>query len=68
MSLINVGSVDDIRCSLKLISPGNETFRKYDLRYLRKEGRKERKGQNRSTVIKMIRSKINNIEKMKFEL
>lgn len=60
-------SVDDIRSTLHLMNPKtSEEIRKY-LIYLNENFDYEVKNRNRSSVIKMLRSKINQIKKLKPE-
>jgi hypothetical protein len=59
----NVGSVDDIRSSLNLMEPDKQFNIDKTLNWLRKSVIEERRMKGRATVIKMIKSKINQIVK-----
>ena len=61
--LSNLGSVDDIRSSIRLIDPKEPAFAKKDLHYLEKSLEYEKINKNRSSVIKMIQAKMNAINK-----
>lgn len=66
-NLANHTSADDMRSSLKLINPkSSEEIRKY-LEYLNESLNDEVKNRNRASVIKMLRTKINQIKKQKPE-
>jgi hypothetical protein len=59
MSLINKGSVDDVRSTLRLEEP------KLSIQYLTGEIEKERKGLGRTTVINMLKAAIKRKTKSK---
>jgi hypothetical protein len=61
----NVGSVDDIRSSLALINPTEESDINKTLDWLRKSVIEERRMKNRASVIKMVKAKINVLVKYK---
>lgn len=65
--VINHTSVDDIRGTLKLMDPkSSEEIRKY-LDYFNRSLDFEVKNKNRSSVIKLLRAKINQVKKQKPE-
>jgi hypothetical protein len=64
----NVGSVDDIRSSLRLIAPADQSNLDKTLAWLRASVTEERRMKNRATVIKMIKVKIKQLAKYRKEL
>jgi hypothetical protein len=63
--VINNTSVDDIRSSLALMNPKTRFEIRDDLDYLNRGLDYEVKNRNRSSVIMMLRAKINKIKKLK---
>lgn len=61
--LNQLGSVDDIRCSLELLNPKNHQDIESVLKYLQSSIDDEKQNKNRATVIRMIKSKIKKINK-----
>lgn len=59
------GSVDDIRCSLHLMNPKTGFEIRDSLDYLNRSMDYEVKNHNRSTVLKMLRAKVNKLKKLK---
>jgi hypothetical protein len=59
------GSVDDIRCSLRLMNPRTAYEIRDDLAYLNRSMDYEVKNQNRVTVIRMLQAKINTLKKQR---
>jgi hypothetical protein len=66
MDLIqNVGSVDDIRCRLRLMNPVTGFQIREDLQYLIRSLDHEVKNKNRVSVIKLLQAKINKVKKLR---
>jgi hypothetical protein len=62
-SLSNLGSVDDIRSSIRFIDPQTPEKAKQDIEYLEFSLGQEKKVRYRTSVVKMIQAKINSINK-----
>ncbi len=62
----NVGSVDDIRCTLQLINPKSRFEIRENLNQLNYSLDFEVKNKNRISVIRLLQSKINKLKKRWF--